>query len=72
MTTLQYSMLIKQLTTLHLCTFGEYTFTITNRLKNVFELKQLYKGISVSLYIGTEAECIDAARECIRMIGGIN
>ena len=72
MTTRQYNFFVKQISTLHTSKLGDYTFNIKNRYDDIYELEQLYKGSSVILYVGSKSECIEAAKDFVQMIIGIN
>ncbi len=71
MTDLQYNMFVKQISTLHTAKVGDYTFNIKNRFSTIFELEQIYNGSSVILVVGDLVECIEGAKECVKMIFGL-
>lgn len=71
MTDLQYNMFVKQISTLNTARIGDYTFNINNRFSTIFELEQIYKGSAVILAVGDKVECIEAAKECVKMIFGL-
>jgi len=71
MTTRQYGFFVKQISTLNTSKLGDYTFNIKHRYEDIYELEQIYKGSLVILYVGSKSECIDAAKDCVQMIMGI-
>ena len=68
MTTLQHKMFMKQISSLHVAKYGSYTFEIKHLIKHVYKLLQVYNGVTLDLYTGSEADCISAAEECLNMI----
>lgn len=72
MTALQHKMFMKQISSLHVAKYGAYTFEIKHLIKNVYKLVQMYNGVILELYTGSETDCISAAEECLDMITTAN
>lgn len=68
LTNRQFVLFGKMLSSNFIATVGEYTFKIEQRVEDVYELNQYYKGSKTLLYAGTIEKCIDTAKECVKMM----
>lgn len=71
MTNKQFGLFCKMLSSNLIATVGDYTFKIEPRMEDIYELNQYYKGSKTLLYAGTIQECIDTAKDCIKMMYNI-
>lgn len=60
-------MIVKCLKSNHHVTVGEYLFEITNRIDNIYEFVQIWKGKKTVLHVGYEKDCIEAAEDFIKV-----
>ena len=67
MNTKQYNMLLISLRENRQAIAGEYMFEIRQRVGEIYEFAQIWKGKRTVLHAGPEQECLEAAREFILM-----
>ena len=67
MNTRQYNMLLTSLRENHQAVAGEYMFEIRQRVGEIYEFSQIWKGKKTVLHAGSQQECMEAAREFILM-----
>lgn len=64
----QFDIFCKMISSLGTAKVGDFTFVISQRPNKMFQLSQYHKGSTVTLKVGSHYDCVDAAKDCIKMM----